>query len=58
MRLVSDVPLRLFLLSGGVDSSAVTALQCRPRLNGKDFFDSFAESSFDESSYARSRESS
>ncbi len=51
--LVSDVPLGVFL-SGGVDSSAVTALAVRAGgQRVKTFHIGFAEAGFDESAYAR-----
>ena len=53
MRLVSDVPLGV-LLSGGIDSSLVTALAVRASSETvKTFSIAFAEGSFDESQYAR-----
>lgn len=53
-RLVADVPVGVFL-SGGIDSSAITAFAVRHTLDGKlpTFTVGFAEPSFDESVHAR-----
>lgn len=51
-RLVSDVPLGIFL-SGGIDSTAVTALAARAAGKVKTFSIAFSEGSFDESGFAR-----
>ena len=52
LRLISDVPIGVFL-SGGLDSSAVTALMARASGQVKTFSVTFQEDAYDESTYSR-----
>ncbi|MCX6020392.1 MAG: asparagine synthase (glutamine-hydrolyzing), partial [Chloroflexi bacterium] len=52
MELIADVPLGVFL-SGGIDSSAVTAMAARAVPGVQTFSIAFDDPSFDESRYAR-----
>ncbi len=53
LRLVADVPVGV-LLSGGIDSSSITAMACEAAAGRvKTFSISFEDKSFDESSYAQ-----
>ncbi|HET8796220.1 MAG TPA: asparagine synthase (glutamine-hydrolyzing), partial [Thermoanaerobaculia bacterium] len=51
-QLVADVPVAV-LLSGGVDSSVITAMAVRARTKVKTFTVTFPNNPFDESAYAR-----
>lgn len=52
IRLVADVPVGCFL-SGGLDSSVITALARQKKHDLRTFSIGFAESSFDETTYSR-----